>query len=319
MGTASFLGDRESGVEYTLVAFNVLEVCAAAAVLVAALGGAVLTVQNQGHPFTKISSIRYALLLISVIWTLACLLEASYIWHEDGWLSQDFDVYKQLCRLHTVTAYGLAEPMFYITILSILRRQYRSNPENHDETPSIAWVFLWASPIFLCQIVIVGVEMLSSSWSMADELKDKDEYVFLPYDETYQSCVVPYASVVVSILFVLVFCVAFRIFASSVESKLLNRALRKRLSRLYVPLVGLLVVVVLRIGAAMLMSEKNVDDVGDDRTRLWVLLRANCAVSLLSCLYGLWLVVLRPALDIVAIRKDEQLRVVAPITDFDTI
>lgn len=112
--------------EHWLEVLEWIQLALTLAFLVVLVGILVAVLRNHKLEFNVLWKTRAFIVGIAIMWVLSLLLGRQQLWRPDGGLLDTSNQrYEELCRAYVFLTFGLWQPLFFLTILMILRSKER--------------------------------------------------------------------------------------------------------------------------------------------------------------------------------------------------
>eukprot|EP00026_Physarum_polycephalum_P007231 Phypoly_transcript_07289.p1 GENE.Phypoly_transcript_07289~~Phypoly_transcript_07289.p1 ORF type:complete len:493 (-),score=61.15 Phypoly_transcript_07289:25-1503(-) len=173
--------------------------------------------------FNGLWKTRAFMVAVAIMWALSLLLGRQQLWSPDGGiLSTDSSKFEGLCRAHVFLTFGIWQPLFFLTILMILRSKEKSKMDLYADDPNKFIIYnalLWCIPIFLVHIVIIAVGAVHES----------NPIVWATYSSKNHHCVMPILSTTAFAAFYCFFIIFYVLSSRKLFKRLMNHNLRNRI------------------------------------------------------------------------------------------
>ena len=112
--------------EHWLEVLEWIQLAITLAFLVVMAGILVLVLRYHKLEFNVLWKTRAFIVSIAIMWAFSLLLGRQQLWSpNDGLLSSSSSKFEGLCRAHVFLTFGIWQPLFFITILMVLRSKER--------------------------------------------------------------------------------------------------------------------------------------------------------------------------------------------------
>jgi len=178
-------------------------------------------------PFNKFWKTRGVFVLATFVWILSLLLGGDQFWNADtGYFSISDNGYSILCQVHTLFTFGVSQPLFFITLLFMIRSKTNARNDltmynKHPNRVVMGWSFLWCLPMVAIHLLIVGLNNATS-------LHDSD-FFWTTFDTTSHKCLVPIISTMAFTCFYAIFLVFYIFYSNKFSKSLINKTLLRRM------------------------------------------------------------------------------------------
>jgi len=186
----------------------------------------VWVVKFYALPFNKFWKTRAMFVVATFVWVISLLLGRKTFWNAPhGFFSVTENGYEQLCQVTTLFTYGVSQPLFFITLLFMIRSKTNASNDfnlynKHPNRVVMGWSMLWTLPMIIIHVIII----ILNNTSLSDTT-----FFWRTFNTSSSSCVVPIISTMAFTCFYVIF-LAFYIFYSNKFGKtLINKRLLQRL------------------------------------------------------------------------------------------
>lgn len=187
------------------------------------MAGVIAVVLKYQHlEFNGLWKTRTFIVSIAILWAFSLLLGRQQLWRQNGGLlSNSSSRFEGLCRAHVFLTFGILQPLFFLTILMILRSKEKSKMDLYSNDPNKFIIYnslLWCIPIFVVHIVIIAV----------GAVRESNPIVWATFSSRDQHCVIPILSTTAFAAFYCCFIIFYIISSRKVFKRLMNHNLRNR-------------------------------------------------------------------------------------------
>jgi len=175
--------------------------------------------------FNRFWKSRIIFISSSFVWILSLLFGRDQLWNlTTGLFPIQESHYRGLCQAHIILSYGLSQPLFFLTVLFLVRLQSRNVDLSYVTSPNggiLYWTLIWCGPMIAVHVLIVG---LNYSHSISEQYP----LFWTTFDTTNSLCVVPIISTLAFAVFYTIFLIFYLFWSNKFAGTLVNRRLRKR-------------------------------------------------------------------------------------------
>ncbi|KAM9993267.1 hypothetical protein ACTFIZ_011233 [Dictyostelium cf. discoideum] len=186
-------------------------------VLLFLIGVIVVIIKNRKLEFNMYWKSRALLASSAFIWAVFLMLGNEYLWNTDGLFGIKSHS-AAICGLHLFFTVGLAEPLFFLSVLFTLKsKTNRDKGRNNNNQSGIFRIFTnrlnFEDPndyVYLCAficslpLIIVHIVLL-----ILDALNDKVNIAYTVFDSEESKCLVPIVSTAAFAIFYVLFLLFF--------------------------------------------------------------------------------------------------------------
>ncbi|EAL64160.1 hypothetical protein DDB_G0286809 [Dictyostelium discoideum AX4] len=218
-------------------------------VLLFLIGVIVVIIKNRKLEFNMYWKSRALLASSAFIWVVFLMLGNEYLWNTDGLFGIKSHS-AAICGLHLFFTVGLAEPLFFLSVLFTLksktnRDKGRNNNNNQSgifriftnrlnfEDPN-DYVYLCA---FICSLPLIIVHIVLL---ILDALNDKVNIAYTVFDNEESKCLVPIVSTAAFAIFYVLFLLFFIFISRKFSKTIINRSLINRIRLLQFSFIAFL-------------------------------------------------------------------------------
>ena len=239
--------------------------------------------------FNKLWKVRVVLTLDSLLWVLSASLRNAALWHpEYGIVRGSPALQSAFCNAHLVLSYGIAEPLFFVLIVFLVRS--RSRPTLPNNASILVSSIAWTLPMLLIQVCIILLQLADPFVSSILLPQLFFFSLFSTYDAVTSTCQIPFITMAGLVFGSVIYLIVFQWIGRRFSKLILNHRLRNRFRILRWDMVVFVILALALRGIVPFL-------VTIDWAKLFIL-HVHFYLILLSCICILWLLIVRPIRDI---------------------